>query len=689
MKLVTALTYWLIVALWAGVLTTLAISYLREARQLGAMRLLLAVLAIDILRNIIENTYFGFFFGAQYGLFPASLVGTLGNPALLIMPKIINAIAAVAVLALLLRRWLPAAVKEKNEASEALRRASDALRQEAEDRRRLFETSLDLIFITDRRGSLIQVSPSSKAILGYEPREMVGRSAKDFIYPGDLERTRQEMRLARSGLDTRNFETRYLHKNGRVVTLAWSGVWSSPEQRHYFFGRDMTERSAAEERLRHLAYHDHLTGLPNRNTLRADIAAILSPKPSAAVRSCALALVDLDRFKDVNDQLGHAVGDSVLEAIARRIWSGRRDIRLYRLGADEFGILFPDTADPTITVREIEEALSRVAEALEIKDRQLFLTASSGIALAPSHGLDVEELVGNADLALQEAKAAGGNRCQLFMTPLRAKAQSRWQLDAELRRACSEREFVLYYQPQVRLSDGMITGAEALLRWQHPERGVIAPAAFIEQLAESAVALDLGRWILGEACRQAAEWSDLGWSVKIGVNFFPCQFFSGSLLEDVNRALSESGLAANRLELEITENIALKQDRALIAHLHALRSRGVSIAFDDFGTGYASLIYLRQYPLNRIKIDQGFVRKISDRSPPKDAAMIRSIIQMAHNLGLAVVAEGVETADQEAFLRAEKCDEVQGYFYSRPMSAGLFTTLLRSRGSRTPSTLAG
>src|SRR3569833_1772523 len=276
MKLVTAHTYWFFVVVCAVVLVTLTDTYMQGARRLGAKRLLLNVLEIDIIWNVIENSYFGVFFGAQYGLFPAGLVSMLGNPSLLILPKITNIVAALAVLALLLRRWLPEAVKERREVAERLRQTSDALKQEAEDRRRLFETSLDLVFITDRRGTLLQVSPSSNATLGYEPNEMVGHSARDFIYPGDLERTRQEMRLARSGLATRNFETRYVHKAGQIVTLAWSGVWSEPEQKHYFIGRDMTERRDAEERLRYLAYHDHLTGLPNRLSLRADLAASLT-----------------------------------------------------------------------------------------------------------------------------------------------------------------------------------------------------------------------------------------------------------------------------------------------------------------------------------------------------------------------------------------------------------------------------
>jgi diguanylate cyclase (GGDEF)-like protein/PAS domain S-box-containing protein len=572
---------------------------------------------------------------------------------------------------------LPAAVKHEAEINEALRKASDSLRQETEERRRLFETSLDLIIITDRRGTLLQVSPSSKATLGYGPSELVGHSARDFIYPGDLERTRQEMRLARSGLQTRNFETRYVHKDGRVVTLAWSGVWSEAEQKHYFLGRDMTERTHAEDRLRYLAYHDPLTGLPNRLSLRNDLAASLNAKADGRSRACGLGLLDLDRFKDINDRFGHSVGDDILKAVSERILAEDQPcFRLYRLGADEFAVLFPDSGDPVLITDKLNLALRRVSEPLNLNGQTFFISASSGIAVSPSHGLDVDELIGNADLALQEAKTAGRNRSTLFMAPLRAKAQSRWQLDEELRHAASDGQFVLYYQPQVRLSDGMITGAEALLRWRHPERGLLAPAAFIEPLTESPVAADVGRWILGTACAQLARWTTEGVGpVRIGVNLFPCQYFSGTLIDDVDRALRDSRVAPERLELEITENIAITRNKSLVAPLRALRSRGVGIAFDDFGTGYASLIYLRDFPLTRIKIDQSFIRRISDRSPPKDVAIIRSIIQMTQNLGLDVTAEGVETADQEDFLRVEKCNEAQGYLYAKPIPAQEFECL--------------
>ena len=284
----------------------------------GATRLLLAVVAIDTLRNIIENLYFGVYFGAQYGLFSAAVIGVLGNPNFLIIPKLINVAAAGAVLGLLLLRWLLMASQERAAADEDLRETSDALMQEAEERRQLFKTSLDLILITDRVGTLVRVSPSSALTLGYSPEEMTGRSAAEFVYPADLEATRTEMRLARAGRHTRNFETRYVHKQGRIVALAWSGVWSEPEQKHFFVGRDMTERKVAEEQLRQLAHYDQLTGLVNRVTRRKDLNELLT-RTGPEDRATAIAMFDLDGFKDINDTLGHSTGDRLLQDVAQRL----------------------------------------------------------------------------------------------------------------------------------------------------------------------------------------------------------------------------------------------------------------------------------------------------------------------------------------------------------------------------------
>jgi len=679
MSLAAALIYWVIIALWLAVLTTVCVAFVRNPKTFGAVRLLLSVIVIDTVRNIIENLYFGLYFGGQYGLFPASIVGVLGNPAYLILPKVMNVVAACAVFGLLVLRWLPLASKERADADADMHEKTEALNQEAEERRRLFETSLDLILVTDRTGIFRRVSPSSLATIGYRPDEMIGQSGEEFIYPEDLEGTRREMQLARTGQHMRNFETRYVHKCGRIVPLAWSGVWSEPEQKHFFFGRDMTERKVAEEQLRQLAHFDQLTGLPNRVSLRDDIDKMLKERAGDPARPMTIATFDLDGFKDVNDTLGHPVGDRLLQEVARRLTSVSNETRFYRLGEDEFVLLLENCGDPLVATEVVETVLKRLTTQFDLDDHRLFIGASVGLAIAPAHGSSADDLLANADLALYDAKAAGGRSCRLYVPTLRARAKHRRELDTELRRACAKQEFVLYFQPQVRSSDGAVIGAEALLRWQHPERGILAPGAFIDALCESAVAIETGRWILTTACKTAASWRAKGLPpIRMGVNLFPAQFRNGSLLQDVEYALTESGLPPEALELEITENIALGREEGTLSPLKALRAKGVGIAFDDFGTGYASLSYLTRYPLTRIKIDRSFIQKIGAQSAAEDSAIVRSIIVMGRNLGLEVIAEGVETTVQADFLKAEGCPELQGFLFSKPLPADAFEHYLRS-----------
>jgi diguanylate cyclase (GGDEF)-like protein/PAS domain S-box-containing protein len=557
------------------------------------------------------------------------------------------------------------------------KRAQERIERESNEHRRLFELSQDMILVTDRRGDVIRVSPIVEDILGYRPDELIGRSAAHVIYPDDLEETRTAMRLARRGQSTRNCETRYHHKDGRVVTLAWSGVWSEPEQIYFFTCRDVTQRKMVDERLRQLAHYDQLTGLPNRESLWNDLSELIYASAEPDGRQTSIAMFDLDGFKDVNDTLGHSTGDRLLLEAARRMSDlASQKARFYRLGGDEFVLILADCGDPRDAGELVGSVIKSLGRGFDVNGHPIFVGASAGIAIAPAHGLSVDELLSNADLALYDAKAAGGRCYRLFMPVLRAKAELRRELDTELRRACDQQEFVLYFQPQIRMSDGAVTGAEALLRWRHPHRGILGPGAFIDTLAESAVVLEVGTWILETACRTAASLRAKGHDIRMGVNMFPAQFQAERLQADIESALSKTGLPPEALEIEITENIALGHDEALLAPLRALRDRGVQLAFDDFGTGYASLSFLTRYPLTRLKIDQSFVRKIADRPAREDTAIVRSIIMMAHNLGMDVIAEGVETAAQAAFLHAERCDEVQGFLYAKPLPADEFEEYL-------------
>jgi diguanylate cyclase (GGDEF)-like protein len=557
MSLAAALIYWVIIALWLAVLTTVCVAFFRNPRTFGAVRLLLSVIVVDTIRNIIENLYFGLYFGGQYGLFPASVVGLLGNPNYLILPKVMNVVAASAVFGLLVLRWLPLASKERADGDATVHEKMEALNQ--------------------------------------------------------------------------------------------------------------------------LAHFDQLTGLPNRVSLREDIDTILRERAGDPAHPITVAMLDLDGFKDVNDTLGHSVGDRLLQEVARRLTSVLDETRVYRLGEHEFVLVLEKCGDPLVASDVVETILKRLTAQFDLDGHQLFVAANVGLAIAPAHGSNVDDLLANADLALYDAKAAGSRSCRLYVPTLRARAKHRRELDTELRRACANQEFVLYFQPQVRSCDGAVIGAEALLRWHHTERGILAPGAFIDALGESAVAIETGRWILTDACKTAACWRAKGLPpIRMGVNLFPAQFRNGSLLLDVEQALSESGLPPDALELEITENIALGREEGTLAPLKALRARGVGIAFDDFGTGYASLSYLTRYPLTRIKIDRSFIQKIGEQSAAEDTAIVRSIIVMGRNLGLEVIAEGVETTAQADFLKAEGCPELQGFLFSKPLPADAFEHYLRS-----------
>jgi diguanylate cyclase (GGDEF)-like protein len=465
--------------------------------------------------------------------------------------------------------------------------------------------------------------------------------------------------------------------------MAFSGVWSEEAQRFFVIGRDRSERRATEARLDRLAHFDALTGLPNRASLMRDLAHHLAAgREEEAQEALTVAILDLNRLKDINDTLGHETGDRLIAAAARRLetMAGPR-MRLYRFGGDEFVFLFTQPGAAPLMTETFAAVLRQMEAAYDLDGHHLFIGASLGLAIAPDHGRTGEEVLANADLALYEAKASDVRRVCLFTPALRQRAVVRQDLDTQLRRACARVEFELHYQPQVRLADGAIVGAEALLRWRHPERGLLPPAEFIEALARSPSALDISTWILKTACATAAGWRQKGLPpVRMGVNLFPAQMHCGTLVDEVEQALAASALDPSCLELEITENIALGLDEDLTRALVALRERGVGLALDDFGTGYASLSYLMRYPLTRLKLDRSFVRNLSDTAAAEDTAIVRSIVGMAHNLRLAVVAEGVETQEQADFLRRRACEEAQGFLFARPVPAAAFETLLAAQG---------
>ncbi len=423
--------------------------------------------------------------------------------------------------------------------------------------------------------------------------------------------------------------------------------------------------------LRHLAHYDQLTNLPNRSLFGNRLTKI-----TASGDRAAMLLLDLDGFKEINDTLGHGTGDALLKAIASRLLScfGQNET-VARFGGDEFAILLPDVNDPDVAVYIAERVLDAFAMPFEADGHNLRMSTSIGMVIAPMHGKTPEDLMVHADLALYKAKADGRNRYQMFVPDLRERAAARLLLKNELHQAFVEGQFKLHYQPQVGLPDGRIAGAEALLRWQHPERGLLYPAAFLPTLEADPLAQAVGDWTIREACRQAARWRDAGLPpIRMGVNLFAAQLRSGRLTDTVMEALTASGLPAEALELEITENIALQYDDPMQTCLSDLRARGVGIAFDDFGTGFASLSMLKRFPLTRLKLDRSFVQDL--QTDQRDLAIVEAVLAMGRSLGLQIIAEGIETTSQAIVLTTMQCDEGQGYLYSKPVPAPAFEKLL-------------
>ena len=515
--------------------------------------------------------------------------------------------------------------------------------------------------------------------------EMYGLS-RDIVKPGctfsDLLKYRAESgHLLHRDPDKYRTELRAAMALGKVAT----SIFETPDGREVLVtnspmsagGRvathkDITKRRKAEAKIAYMADHDALTDLPNRSRLYAHLEQILArPKRGEHV---AVFCLDLDRFKDVNDAHGHPVGDLLLKAVADRL---RQCVRgtdvVARLGGDEFAIMQAGTSQPTDATSLASRLIEVIGAPYELGGDQVMVELSIGIALAPGDGLDPDQLLKNADMALYRAKSDGHGLYRFFEPEMDARMQARRRLEIDLRKAIANSEFELFYQPLVDMQTERVTGFEALIRWHHPERGLIPPLDFISVAEDTGLIVPIGDWVLRQACLEAATWPS---DVKIAVNLSPIQFKSKGLLLTVVSALAASGLSANRLELEITESVLLQDGDATLAILHELQGLGVRISMDDFGTGYSSLSYLRKFPFDKIKIDQSF---IFDMSVHNDSlAIVRAVIAMGSGLGIATTAEGVETAEQFKQLKLEGCTEVQGYLFSPPRPAEEVKGLLAS-----------
>ena len=423
-----------------------------------------------------------------------------------------------------------------------------------------------------------------------------------------------------------------------------------------------------ENMIRHQASHDRLTGLPNRLLFEERLSLALAYAHQWG-EMLAVMFLDLDRFKTINDTLGHASGDLLLQQVAQRLSKClKQNDTIARWGGDEFTLILPQVQSAHDATKIAKRIIKALKTPFECNGQELHVTTSIGIALAPYDGEDAETLLKNADIAMYQVKQQGKNDFQLYAADMNTQALDQLVLANDLYRALNRGEFLLHYQPQVNLKTGQIVAVEALVRWQHPERGLVPPSQFIPLAEETGQINAIGEWVLQTACAQNRAWQEAGLPpIRVAVNLSARQFQQQNLVQSVDRVLAETGLEAQYLEVEITETIAMQDVKVTILVLEKLQAMGVYISIDDFGTGYSSLATLKQFPLNTLKIDQAFVKDLT--TDAKDAALIRAIVALGHGLDLTVIAEGVETAEQQEFLRSVGCNAMQGYWFSKPLPA--------------------
>ncbi|MDJ0895192.1 MAG: EAL domain-containing protein [Alphaproteobacteria bacterium] len=531
------------------------------------------------------------------------------------------------------------------------------------------------VFITDETGCICWANEAFERLSGYRANELIGETPQLFksgVHPDSYFASMWET-LSRG--DVWRDEGVNRRKNGTlyVIDQTITPVRGSDGETTFYVAvnDDITARKQVEKRVEHLANHDELTGLPNRSLFRDRLTQSIA-RTRRNSELMALMFIDLDRFKDVNDTLGHDAGDALLKMVGQRLTNSVRETdTVARLGGDEFAVIqtgLHNLDDVSILASRV---IKNLAEPYVVSGHDIHSSASVGITLCPGDSSDPDDLLKNADMAMYRAKSTGRNSYEFFSREMNQAIQSKLNLERELRRAISEEGFEVHYQPQIDLTTGQIIGAEALVRWRHRERGLVSPMEFIPVAEETGLIVPLGNWVLKRACADAMDWRQRGLpALRVAVNASPQQFRDENLTAIVEDCLTETGLPANALELEITENVLMQNARAVTVNMGRLHKRGVSIAIDDFGTGYSSLTYLKRFVVDKMKIDRAFVNEIG--VDPNDTAIVKAVISLARSLGITVIAEGVETEAQAEFLKEQGCHQAQGFHYGRPVPADQF-----------------